>query len=113
MEKLGRIALLNDIYGVLLTEKQKLLLDMFYNEDLSLGEIAGINKTSRQAVFDNIKRSERALENYEKKLGLLARNMNENLILQKLQKGYDDRDWEAIKTVIKLLTEEEQPEESL
>ena len=106
MEKLGRIALLNDIYGSLLTEKQKMMLDMFYNEDLSLGEIAGINKTSRQAVFDNIKRSEKLLENYEDKLGLLARNMNENLILQKLQKGYDHKDWDTIKTVIDLLAEE-------
>lgn len=106
MEKLGRIALLNDIYGSLLTEKQKMMLDMFYNEDLSLGEIAGINQTSRQAVFDNIKRSEKALEHYEEKLGLLASNINENLLLNKLKKAYYDKDWDSIKTVIDLLDEQ-------
>ena len=103
MDKLGRIALLNDIYGNLLTDKQKMMLDMFYNEDLSLGEIAEINKTSRQAVFDNIKRSEKALEHYEDKLGLLARNYNENLLLTKLQNGYESKDWQAVKNVIELL----------
>ena len=106
MEKLGRIALLNDIYGNLLTDKQKMMLDMFYNEDLSLGEIAEINQTSRQAVFDNIKRSEKALENYEAKLGLLARNINENLLLDKLEKAYEKRDWDMIKNVVDLLSAE-------
>ena len=106
MEKLGRIALLNDIYGNLLTDKQKMMLDMFYNEDLSLGEIAEINQTSRQAVFDNIKRSEKALENYEAKLGLLARNINENLLLNKLEEAYEKRDWNMIKNVVDLLSAE-------
>ncbi|MGI5824960.1 MAG: YlxM family DNA-binding protein [Bacillota bacterium] len=106
MDKLGRIALLNDIYGNLLTEKQKVMLDMFYNEDLSLGEIAEINQVSRQAVFDNIKRSEKALEHYEEKLGLLRRNANENLLLEKLQSGYENRDWQTIKTIIDLLKTE-------
>ena len=106
MEKLGRIALLNDIYGNLLTDKQKMMLDMFYNEDLSLGEIAEINQTSRQAVFDNIKRSEKALENYEAKLGLLARNINENLLLDKLEEAYEKRDWDMIKNVVDLLSAE-------
>ena len=103
MDKLGRIALLFDIYGSLLTEKQRTLLDMFYNEDLSLGEIAEINQTSRQAVFDNIKRSEKTLEHYEVNLGLLARNFNENVLLEKLRQGYLNKDWQAVKNVIDLL----------
>ena len=103
MDKLGRIALLFDIYGSLLTEKQRTLLDMFYNEDLSLGEIAEINQTSRQAVFDNIKRSEKTLEHYEGNLGLLARNCNENVLLEKLRQGYLNKDWQAVKNVIDLL----------
>ena len=103
MDKLGRIALLFDIYGSLLTEKQRTLLDMFYNEDLSLGEIAEINQTSRQAVFDNIKRSEKTLEHYAVNLGLLARNYNENVLLEKLRQGYLNKDWQAVKNVIDLL----------
>ena len=106
MDKLGRIALLNDIYGNLLTEKQKTLLDLFYNEDLSLGEIAEINQISRQAVFDNIKRSEKALEHYEENLGMLKLMLNKNLITEKLKTAYQNKSWEEIENIINFLQTE-------
>lgn len=106
MDKLGRIALLNDIYGNLLTEKQKTLLDLFYNEDLSLGEIAEINQISRQAVFDNIKRSEKALEHYEENLGMLKLMLNKNLITEKLKTAYQNKSWEEIENIINILQTE-------
>ncbi len=106
MDKLGRILLLYDLYGTLLTENQQRLLEMFYHEDLSLGEISEINKTSRQAVFDTIKRSEKALEHYEEKLGLLTRNHDEQLLLKKLQTAYDNQDWAMIRSVIDLMSAE-------
>lgn len=73
IEKVARIALLLDFYGGLLTEKQQLCLDMYYNQDLSLAEIAETFTVSRQAVHDILKRAENLLEDYEARLGLLAR----------------------------------------
>lgn len=81
MEKIGRIALLHDIYGALLTEKQAQALGMFYDEDLSLGEIAEILAVSRQAVYDMIKRSEELLEKYEAKIGILAKETQMRALL--------------------------------
>ena len=52
------IALLFDFYGEMLTEKQKDVIDLYYNEDLSLAEIAEHEGISRQGVRDNIKRGE-------------------------------------------------------
>ena len=60
-----------DLYGGLLTEKQFDIMDLYYNDDLSLGEIADHYDISRQGVHDAIKRGDEALAEYEAKLGLL------------------------------------------
>ena len=67
--------LLFDFYGDLLTEKQKEYYDLHYNSDLSLFEIAEMNGTSRQAVWDIIRRAEQTLREIEEKTGLVARAM--------------------------------------
>lgn len=72
MKDLQRFALLIDFYGSLLTARQRELMGAYYLEDLSLGEIAGEDGVSRQAVHDLIKRSEAALTELEAKLGLVA-----------------------------------------
>ncbi len=72
MDKLGYKLMLFDAYGGLLTDKQQQALALTYNEDYSLGEIAELLGISRQAVFDNLRRAEALLENYEAKLGLLG-----------------------------------------
>lgn len=61
-----------DLYGSLLTEKQSHIMEMYYFDDLSLGEIGEDLGISRQAVHDTIKRCEDAIEEYERKLGLYA-----------------------------------------
>ncbi len=74
LHKAGRMVLLYDFYGKLLTPKQQEVMRLYYEEDLSLGEIAEELKITRQAVYDILKRSEQALEKYERKLGLLEGN---------------------------------------
>ena len=68
-----RQTMLLDFYGELLTERQRLCMDLHYNEDLSLAEIAEQCGISRQGVWDNIRRGESAMEDIEKKTGLLRR----------------------------------------
>ncbi len=66
--------LLFDYYGDLLTERQRLCFDMHYNQDLSLGEIAQELSISRQAVYDNLSRTEALLKNMEEKTGCVSRD---------------------------------------
>ena len=67
--------MLFDFYGEMLTEKQREYYDLHYNSDLSLFEIAEMNGTSRQAVWDIIRRAEQTLRETEAKTGLVARAM--------------------------------------
>jgi predicted DNA-binding protein YlxM (UPF0122 family) len=73
MLKNVEIGLLNDYYGGLLTEYQTRILSSYYDEDLSLKEIADEEGVSRQAVQDVIKRSSEKLIEYEDKLGLVEK----------------------------------------
>lgn len=72
-EKIVQIALLFDFYGQLLTDKQIEMIDMYYNNDLSLSEISEQLGISRQGVYDTLKRAEKTLFEYENKLGLVNR----------------------------------------
>ena len=67
------LALLFDTYGGMLTEKQRSCFDMRYNQDLSLGEIAEALNVSRQAVNDNLTRTEALLRRMEENIGSVKR----------------------------------------
>lgn len=69
-EKNLNIGYLLDFYGVLLSERKRSVMDMYYNEDFSLAEIAEQIEISRQGVRDIIKKSEEELIFYEERLGL-------------------------------------------
>ncbi len=64
------LTMLFDFYGDILTEKQREIFDLYYNEDLSLAEIAEHLSITRQGVRDSIVRSEEILRKFESKLGL-------------------------------------------
>lgn len=83
LEKVNRMNELYDAYQELLTTKQKVYFELYYQDDLSLSEIAEQFEVSRNAVFDNIKRTEKLLEDYEDKLQLLdKREAREKIIDQ-------------------------------
>ena len=68
------MALLLDYYGGMLTDKQRECFDMRYNQDLSLGEIGQLQGVSRQAVCDNLARTEALLRRMEENIGCVKRD---------------------------------------
>lgn len=85
LDKTMRINYLFDFYQSLLTPKQKNYMGLYYLDDYSLGEIAEQYNVSRQAVYDNIKRTEAMLEEYEEKLGLFAKFQERGQLLSSLR----------------------------
>ena len=83
----NRIAesLLFDYYGELLTKHQIDILDEYFNEDLSMNEIADNYSISKSAVQDLIKRSIKQLQNYEDKLNLIDKDIELNKILDSMK----------------------------
>ncbi|MGO4370630.1 putative DNA-binding protein [Paenibacillus sp. YIM B09110] len=87
LSKTTRVNLLFDFYEPLLTEKQQTFLKYYFHDDFSLGEIAAEFGISRQAVYDNVKRAEQALEGYESKLNLLAKHETLLKLTEQLEKS--------------------------
>lgn len=85
IEKTNRMNALFEFYATLLTEKQMNYLELYYADDYSLGEIAEDFNVSRQAIYDNIKRTEKILEEYEKKLHLYSDFIVRNQLLNELK----------------------------
>lgn len=78
------LALLFDTYGGMLTEKQRDCFDMRYNQDLSLGEIAEFMGVSRQAVNDNLTRTEALLRRMEENIGSVKRDIQIRRAVQEI-----------------------------
>ncbi|EST90452.1 putative DNA-binding protein [Vagococcus lutrae] len=85
IEKTNRMNALFEFYSTLLTEKQMNYMELYYADDFSLGEIAEEFNVSRQAVYDNIKRTEKILEAYEKKLHLYSNYIMRESLLEKMK----------------------------
>ena len=66
-------SVLFDYYGALLSDKQRDCYDLYYNEDLSLSEIAELKEISRQGVWDAIRHAEAKLLEFENKTGLVEK----------------------------------------
>lgn len=84
LEKTTRMNFLFDFYQALLTDKQRSYMELYYLDDHSLGEIAESYEVSRQAVYDNIRRTEAMLEEYEDKLQLLEKFQQRQRVLEQL-----------------------------
>ena len=83
-EKNLKIACLLDFYGEILSERKQTVLSMYYNDDMSLAEIADEVGISRQGVRELIKKAEEELRFYEEKLGLAKRFRNTQASTHKL-----------------------------
>ena len=81
-----RMTMLFDFYGDVLTDRQKEFYDLYYNEDLSLGEIAENYGITRQGVRDVIVRAEAVLTELEDKTGLIKRFHTMHAQLEQVQK---------------------------
>lgn len=86
-EKDLSVSLLMDFYGEILTEKQREVIRLYYDDDLSLAEIAQQAGITRQGVRDSIKRGEQTLREMEEKLGLVGRFSNQQATLEKISEA--------------------------
>ena len=85
MEARVLISLLLDFYGPLLTDKQRMSLQLHHEDDMSLGEIAEELGVSRQAVHDNLQRARHILNDYESKLHLVAQYEAREQVINELK----------------------------
>lgn len=93
---------LYDHYGELLTKKQQAYFEAYYNKDYSITELSENNNVSRNAVFDQLKRVEKKLHDYESTLKLLKKSNQRDLIIKNILK--EDLD-EVIKANLEKLLE--------
>ena len=97
------ISVLNDCYGVLLTSHQTEMIRLYYDLDVSLSEIAEQYSVSRQAVRDAIMRGERALEEYENSLHIVAKTRRVVEGLESLKADTSDSVHEKIDRLIDIM----------
>ena len=110
MDKKIEISMLWQIYGALLTEKQREYIDYYYNEDLSLAEIAQNDGITRQGVRDIIKKGEKKLFEYEEKLLFMKKTMNQEKqienILAQLNKIHEDSSDKKVNNILEEVKKE-------
>lgn len=90
IEKTNRMNALFEFYAALLTDKQMNYIELYYADDYSLAEIAEEFGVSRQAVYDNIKRTEKILEAYERKLHMYSDYIVRSQIFDEILSKYPD-----------------------
>lgn len=107
IEKTNRMNALFEFYSTLLTEKQMNYIELYYADDFSLTEISEEYNVSRQAVYDNIKRTEKILENYERKLHMYSDFIVRKDLIKEMQaiitEKYDDD--EELQNILKTMQE--------
>ena len=99
LKKTEKLNLMFAYYEKLLTEKQQEYFKMYYYNDYSLTEIAELFKVSRNAVYDQLKRVEDKLIEYEDKLGLVKKSEKRRKLLNEAIKN---KDFNLVKKVIEM-----------
>jgi len=89
-DNVAHVNLLFDFYGKLLTKRQKEVMELYYEENLSLSEIADEFQISRQGVHDALKNAEKALKGYEEKLGLLEKMQQSRQAMEEIDASIDE-----------------------
>lgn len=84
MDKSIKISMLLDIYGKLLTERQFDIADLYYNQNLSLSEIADELEITRQAVRKSLVEAEKNLFDFEEKLGAFSKKVKRDELLNEV-----------------------------
>lgn len=103
LERTNRMNLLFDFYGSLLTNKQQSILELYYQDNYSLGEIASELSVTRQAVYEHLKRAEQTLEDYESKLRLAELNARRSMLTRGLEELIRHETAESRKSMLELL----------
>ncbi|WPX09693.1 YlxM family DNA-binding protein [Anaerocellum danielii] len=103
------LSLLYDFYKDFLTERQQKIVELYVNEDLTLGEISQELGISRQGVFDSFRKAEITLKNFEEKLKLAdkyykSKNITEEII-KRLKRVYEKYGDEEIMNIINSIQE--------
>lgn len=98
-----RMNYLYDFYHSLLTEKQRGYVELYYLEDYSFSEIAETLNVTRQAVYDNLKRTKDLLEDYEKNLGMYAHFIKRQQLYKELQSILNDTADRRVKDILSQL----------
>ena len=102
IEKTNSMNALFEFYAALLTDKQMNYIELYYADDYSLAEIAEEFGVSRQAVYDNIKRTEKILEDYEMKLHMYSDYIVRSQIFDQILDRYPKDDF--LQEQIEILT---------
>ena len=89
LQSRGRALALYERYGALLTDHQREVVDLYLRSDWSLAEIADHQGTSRAAVHDIVRRSTSAMQEYERRLGLLAESARRRRAVAALERELD------------------------
>ena len=110
LEELG-LSLLFDYYGDLLTEKQRTCFDLYYNQDLSLGEIAQEAGVSRQGVHDMLTRTAAKLFDMEKRLGMAERFRRMEQGLEECRRAIRDKRYDEAEHALDALMRLDQEDE--
>lgn len=100
LERTTRINYLYDFYHSLLTEKQRAYVELYYLEDYTFSEIADTLNVTRQAVYDNLKRTKDLLEDYEKNLELYHDFIKRQQYYQQIREYAEDGNVSKISDVI-------------
>ncbi len=89
-EKIAEVSLLYDFYGQLLSKRQREVMELYHEENLTLSEIAEEFSISRQGVHDALKNAEKTLMGYEEKLGLVAKFEETREVIEGIDSRIDE-----------------------